>query len=282
MAAHDPIARRLAEYTPASPEEEQGALKEILQEVALLGLSNAGFFEEAAFHGGTSLRIVHDLPRFSEDLDFALHAPNPEFAWAPYAKALDTTFAAFGIRPEFKDRHRAGKAVQSMWLKDNSLGTLLDLSFVHLPGKKLRIKLEVDTRPPMGAMTMRRFVNFPVEYPVEVWDLPSNFAGKLHANLCRAHVKGRDWFDFNWYLRLGVAPNLTLLSRAIDQQGPWVGQGIEATMDWLKDALVRKIESIDWTSAAADVEPFLKGAELDALAHWEAELFLQNTERLQS
>lgn len=281
MAPSDPIRDRLAQLAPRTPEEEEGALKEILQEVVLFALSNAGFFELAAFHGGTSLRIAHDLPRFSEDLDFALHSADRDFAWAPWCDALEQTCRRFGIEPELVDRSRAGKAVQAMWLKDDSIGTLLGLSFVHHQGRKLRIKLEVDTNPPAGATCDRTFLEYPVEHPVEVWDLPSNFAGKLHATLCRPHVKGRDWFDFNWYIRRRTQPNLALLASALNQQGPWAAQGIAAAPDWLLEALRRKVNSIDWDQAQADVAPFLYGAHREALTHWEAGLFLSSIERLE-
>ncbi len=280
MATGDLIRDRLATYSPASIEDEEDALKEILQEVVLFGLSTAGFFEYAGFHGGTSLRIAHKLPRFSEDLDFALHNPDPGFSWASWSEVVRVACSRFGIVPELVDRTRAGKSVQAMWLKDDSIGALLDLSFAHQPGKKLRIKLEIDTNPPAGASCDRHFLEFPVEHPVEVWDLPSSFAGKLHACLCRSHVKGRDWFDFNWYVRQRVQPNLELLTNALQQQGPWAEEAIEVTPDWLAKALHDKIGEIDWERARADVAPFLRSPHSEGLIHWESALFVATSVRL--
>lgn len=280
MAPSDLLRDRLSIYSPGSPEEEEDALKEILQEVILFGLSNAGFFEHAAFQGGTSLRIVHDLPRFSEDLDFALLKPDADFGWTVWADAIQQTCERFGLEPDLVDRSKAGKAVQAMWLKDDSLGALLDLTFVHQPGKKLRIKLEIDTNPPAGATFERQFLEFPVAHPVETWDLPSNLAGKLHAMLCRTYVKGRDWFDFNWYVQRRVQPNLVLLSSALRQQGPWKATAVKVTPDWLAMVLEEKVASIDWGRARADVEPFLRSPHREALEHWEADLFLAASRRM--
>ncbi|MEN8218843.1 MAG: nucleotidyl transferase AbiEii/AbiGii toxin family protein [Pseudomonadota bacterium] len=148
------IHERLNAYSATTVEEEQDALKEILQEIILNALSEAHFFDEAFFHGGTCLRIVYNLQRFSEDLDFMLKRVDPDFRWQPYQKAIIEVCKQYGILPEIKDKGKAGTSIQKMFVKDNSIGKILDLSFKHHPDKKFTIKLEIDINPPAGSMPL--------------------------------------------------------------------------------------------------------------------------------
>jgi len=273
MAPSDVIRDRLARHTPQTAAEQDRALREALQEIILLGLSDGGFFEEAAFHGGTALRLAYGLPRFSEDLDFALQRPSQSFRWHRWGRAIAVACETFGLEPEILDRSAAGRAVQILWLKDSSLGKLLQLRFAHDQRRKLRIKLEVDTSPPAGASWERRFFDFPISYPVEVWDLPSSLAGKLHALLCRRYAKGRDWFDLIFYAQHRVAPNLGLLRAALDQQGPWAGTSPAVDAAWIVRALRAQVDTTDWAAARRDVEPFVAAPHSAGLRHWERALF---------
>lgn len=254
-------------------------MREILQEVALSGLARAGFFKHGAFHGGSCLRIVHGLRRFSEDLDFVLKDPTPDFSWSRYAKALTEELRLYGVDLEIRDRG-SSRAVKALFLKDRSLGKLLDLQHPLHPGKKLVVKLEVDTNPPAGSAFETRYVDFPVPFALLAQDLPSNFAGKLHALLCRGHVKGRDWFDLTWYLRGGVHPHLPLLESALDQQGPWQGQKPRIDTRWLVRELERKIATIDFDLARSDVERFLQAPERRGLQVWGNPFFLSQVQKL--
>lgn len=259
---------------------EKDALKEILQEIILCGLSDAGFFQHALFQGGTSLRIFYRLPRFSEDLDFLLKEPNPDFKWQPYLNAIEEVCKYYGLIPEIVDKSKIGTAVQKMFLKDNSIIKFLNLTFHHHSEQKLMIKLEIDTNPPVGSKSEIKFLDFPLASQIEVQDLSSNFAGKCHAILCRKYLKGRDWYDFLWYVSREVVPNFVFFSNAIDQQGPWATQKMNITSEWCIQTLRDKVQEIDWKQAAEDVSPFLNAQDRKTLKLWSTPFFLDRVEKL--
>lgn len=276
------IQDRLARYDCTSRQEEENALREITQEVALNALFNRDFFKHAAFQGGTCLRIFYGLNRFSEDLDFALIEPDPHFDINLYLSALEKEFHAFGYNIEILDRSKADQSVKKAFLKDDSLGEQLDLQYADQSGqaKSIRIKLEIDTNPPRGASVENRFHDFPLNFAVTSHTLPSLFAGKTHSLLCRDYIKGRDWYDFLWYVSRKTDLNYEFLSNALDQFGPWKNQGIRASKDWYLNEMARRIESIDWNEAADDVRRFLKEHELKSLELWNKEYFLSRLETL--
>jgi len=277
----DLLRKRLDSYAAADARQEEQALKEILQEVALYGLWRAGFFDVAAFQGGTSLRLLYGLRRFSEDLDFILREADPGFDWKRYFAVMVDVLADLGVRCELVDRGKMDRAVRQAMLKDDSIGRQLDLSFYRGDrGRKLKIKLEVDTCPPGGSRFDYRYLDFPLDFEVCIQDLPSNFALKVHALLCRPYTKGRDWFDFAWYVAQGVSPNLPHLGAALDQYGPWQRKAIAVDKVWLETALLERIRSIDWPAAAKDVEPFLGGPERAGLTLWSERFFAAKVERL--
>ncbi len=276
----DLLRQRLAGYAAADARQEEQALREILQEVALYALWRAGFFEVAAFQGGTCLRILQGLPRFSEDLDFILREPDPGFAWSPYFTTLVDVLAEFGVQGELVDRGKMDRAVRQALLKQNSIGRQLDLSFYRGDGRKLKIKLEIDTAPPAGSGFAYRYLDFPLDFEVCTQDLASNFALKIHALLCRPWLKGRDWFDFGWYIRQGVSPNLPHLTAALRQYGPWRNMEEVVDQPWLDRVLREKIHSVDWREAVRDVEPFLPAAEQVSLRLWSERFFIDKVTRL--
>jgi len=278
--SNDIIKSRLSFYNPTTLEDEQSALKEILQDIILYGLSTSDFFRIAAFHGGTSLRILHNLPRFSEDLDFTLLNPDAEFKWKPYMNSIEKTCIEFGVEPEVLDKSKTDSTIQKMFLKDNSIGKIINLRFHHHPHTKFRIKLEIDTNPPAGANSETRFINFPLDAGITAHDLESNFSGKLHALLCRNYIKGRDWYDFSWYTQGKISPNLNLLSEAINQQGPWQEQNIQVDKAWLYSAISKKIKDINWKQASTDVAPFLRSLEKETLKLWSIGFFEDKLSRL--
>lgn len=275
------IQRRLDTYNAAGPVEEEQAIKEILQEIALYALWRVGFFDVAAFQGGTSLRILHKLPRFSEDLDFILKKPNPEFEWSSYLEPLLEGLQEFGLKSEVLDKGHMDQRVKKALLKDNSIANQLNLAFYRgHAGQKLNIKLEIDINPPEGSGYEYTYLDFPLDFEVCHQDLSSNFALKIHALLCRTYMKGRDWYDFSWYVTQKVQPNLPHLRAALYQYGPWAGQSITVDRDWLHNAMLEKVAAVDWREAAADVERFLSMAEKQSLKLWGERFFRNKVENL--
>ncbi len=275
------IQQRLDEYKVTNAIEEEQALKEIIQEIALFGLWKAGFFEVAAFQGGTSLRVLYDLPRFSEDLDFILKVPDPGFEWTEYLKKLLANLEEFGLKTEVRDKSRMDQIIKKALLKDSSIGNQLNLSLYR--GQKdqaLTIKLEIDVTPPTGSVFEYTYRDFPTDYEVCHQDLPSNFALKIHALLCRKYIKGRDWYDFNWYVKKGIKPNLPLLQAALVQAGPWKGELLPFFEDWLMQAMTDTITKMDWKEAASDVERFLNRTEKQSLQLWGERFFMEKVQKL--
>ena len=275
------IQQRMDSYKAGNPVEEEQATKEILQEVALYSLWRAGFFEVAAFQGGTCLRILHKLPRFSEDLDFILKAPKPDFEWGRYLDKLLEGLQSFGLQSEVLDKSQMDQRARKALIKDSSVSSQLDLSFYRgHPGQKLNIKLEIDVNPPQGSGFDYSYLDFPLDFEVCHQDLSSNFSLKIHALLCRPYLKGRDWYDFNWYIKQGIQPNLLHLQAALHQYGPWEGQDIEIDADWLNHTLLEKVATIDWNEATQDVERFLNSADKESLKLWNSRFFTHKVERL--
>jgi len=268
------IQTRLDSYKATGPVEEAQATKEILQEVALYSLWRAGFFEVAAFQGGTSLRILHKLPRFSEDLDFILKEPDPDFDWNSYLDKLLSGLQEFGLQSEALDKSRMDQRVKKALLKDNSVSNQLDLAFFRgNEDQKLKIKLEIDVNPPEGSGYDYSYLDFPLDFEICHQDLSSNFSLKIHALLCRQYLKGRDWYDFNWYVKQNIQPNFVHLQAALYQYGPWEGQTLTVDNNWLNKTLLEKVAAINWTEAAKDVSRFLNAAEQQSLKLWSEKFF---------
>jgi len=276
------IQDRMDGYGCRSTLEEEQALREITQEIVLAALGRTDFFQRTGFQGGTCLRVFHGLNRFSEDLDFALQKPDASFALQSYLEGLAKELTAYGYGLEMDDRSKVDQAVRMAFVKDDSLGNLLQLNYKPAAGplRKLRIKLEVDTNPPAGASFETKYLDFPFPSAVCVFDLPSLLAGKLHALLCREYLKGRDWYDFIWYTARRTPANYALLSSALDQMGPWKGQGVRTDRLWCVEQLQGKIKSTDWKHAREDVRRFVKPNELPSLDLWNRELFLAQTDKL--
>jgi len=274
------VQQRLLDYHSQTILEQENALKEIVQEIALLALSRSGFFRVGAFQGGTCLRILYGLERFSEDLDFVLETPDKTFTWSHYLQTMVEDFTNYGFSLEVKNRQESDKIVKTAFLKADSQGGELIIKDFGTQKRLLRIKLEIDTNPPEGSHFEVKYLDFPLPYSVRAQDLPSLFAGKCHALLCRDYVKGRDWYDFIWYVSRQVTVNFNLLENAIAQAGPWKNKGTKITPTWLTEELNNKIQTIDWEEAQKDVARFLKPRETASLALWSQEFFLTRVEKL--
>ena len=276
------LSGKIREYAPANPVEQENVLQELMQHYVLSSLSRAGLFVEAMFHGGTCLRIVCGMNRFSEDLDFLLKQPDPSFRWQRYLESVRKDCAQEGIPFEVQDKSQAGTAVQKAFLKTDSIGKILtlDLPFERYQARKIRIKLEIDANPPAGSTFTTSYITFPVTAPLTTQSLESGFALKLHALLCRSYVKGRDWYDFVWYVARKTKPDLDLLRNALQQLGPWAGQPVTVTMRWVQESVEGAIRRIDWTAARADVQRFLPLREQEGLRAWSADFFLHHLARM--
>ena len=206
---NDVIIRMLDRYECQSVDDYVRALREIIQEIALLGLWRSKFFEKAAFYGGTALRILYGMDRFSEDLDFSLVEPMTDFQLSRYGSAVERELRSFGFEASLTTKpKKIASPVQSAFLKANTLHHLLTIKSDEradwpIPRDQvLKIKIEVDTDPPSGFATENKFVLQPVPFSIRTFVLPDLFAGKMHAVLCRKwknRVKGRDWYDLVWY-----------------------------------------------------------------------------------
>jgi predicted nucleotidyltransferase component of viral defense system len=276
------IQDRLKDYKARSKQEEIGALKEIYQEIALAGLARSDFFKIAAFQGGTALRIVHNLKRFSEDLDFILIKSDASFEWEQYLHAISLEFASFGVNLEVKNRSEATGAVKKAFLKEDSFAQILELTYERLRSdeKKIVIKLEIDTNPPQGSDFESVFLTYPYPFSVLVQDLPSLFAGKCHALLCRKYEKGRDWFDFLWYVSKEIPVNPRFLLNGLNQSGSFKNQKFDFNRNWFCEELAKKIHSINWNVVRTDVENFLRLEERIIVQNWNKDLFLQQIDKI--
>ncbi|MCO5231233.1 MAG: nucleotidyl transferase AbiEii/AbiGii toxin family protein [Chitinophagales bacterium] len=269
----------IAEYQPKTADDYKQALREIMQQLALAGLSRGGFFSKAAFYGGTALRIFYGLDRFSEDLDFSLLQEDGNFDLEYYLKFIEDDFLAQGMVVTIKTKHKSvTSAIESAFLKSETFWgeLILETSVPGLGIKQnigLKIKIEVDTKPPLGFETEEKLLLKPYSFYVKCFVLEDLFAGKMHALLFRKwgnNVKGRDWYDLEWYIRKGVNLNLQhFLSRAKDSSD-WKNETI-SEIEFI-DLLTKRIENLNIVIAKKDVERFIHHPK--GLNIWSKQYFL--------
>ena len=281
------IESMLAKYSINNSEDFHRAVREIMQEIALAGLYRSGFFENAAFYGGTALRIFHGIDRFSESLDFSLLKDNTDFLLDPYFAAIVKEFSVLGIEVKIETKIKTKKtAIQSAFLKSNTHVHDLTLKGIELKkwttSKPVKIRFEVDTLPPGNFETEELLLLQPFSFYVKCIRLPDLFAGKLHALLYRGwknRVKGRDWYDFEWYVRHAHPVSLKHLFARARQTGAF--NDLEAlTIDVLHQSLHARVGEIDFEQAKADVLPFL--SNVDGLEMWSNEYFHQLVNKVAS
>lgn len=284
---NEAIRQILATYEIRSLEDSLRALREVMQEIALLGLWRSKFFEKAAFYGGTALRVLYSLDRFSEDLDFSLLEKNEAFDLADYSDALKRELSSFGFAVEIESRIKPPKtAIQSAFLKADTRTQMITVEFERglvqqIPRNQvLKIKLEIDTDPPSGFSTETRYLLRPVPFAVRTFSLPDLFAGKMHAVLCRewkSRVKGRDWYDLVWFAAHHPELHLSHLERRMRQTGHWAGPSPLSPAEF-RDLLARRIGRVDIDQIRREVEPFVKDAA--SLALWSKEFFSDVASRI--
>ena len=279
------IKEWIEEYNPQNEEEILSALRGIMQEITLAGLSRTDFFEKAAFYGGTALRIFYGLERYSEDLDFSLIKPDSNFSIEPYFKAVIDEFKSLGLTVSIKEKKKTKQtAIDSAFLKAETIWQEIVLEDIIKEtgvrsNKTLKIKIEVDRQPPLNFKTEEKLLLRPFSFYVKCFTKPSLFAGKMHALLFRKwknRVKGRDWYDLEWYIKKGIPLDVNhFLARAKD------------TNDWQDDRISNeqiiklfdtKIKSVSFSSIKEDVVRFIKND--DVLNIWSPEYFKDLIEKI--
>lgn len=258
----------MSRYPDRNANDRRNALYEVMQQVVLAGLYRGGFFSEAAFYGGTCLRIFHGLDRYSEDMDFTLLRKDTSFSLEKYFPAIVDECRLLGREVVItrKDKLTFGR-VESAFLKDNT--EVYNLSFQT--EKSLKIKIEVDTAPPLRFDTEERLLLQPFSFMTRCLTLPNLFAGKMHALVFRQwrkRLKGRDWYDFEWYVRNGVPLNFDHLQARISEFN-----GMDVNYDQFLTLLRERISNADMRQVKADVMPFLRNPE--TLDIWSTEYFLR-------
>ena len=280
------IEQMLMQYPAETIYDKKNAIKEIMQEIVLCGLSRAGFFKEAAFYGGTALRIFYGLDRFSEDLDFSLMTENLDFDLAAYFPVLEKEVRSFGLNVTIAEKEKVRESnIKSAFLKGNTKEQLL-LFYSNQPiagiadSELIKIKFEVDINPPQYATFEHKYRLLPAPYEVNLYDSASLFSGKIHAVICRAwknRVKGRELYDYVFYLARRTPVNLKHLRERLLQTG-YITEDVECTIEEVKNMLFERFENIDYEQAKQDVEPFIR--DTNSLMLWRADFFKQITEGL--
>ena len=258
----------LQQHTIEGDNDRKNALYEVMQQVVLSGLYRGGFFKEAAFYGGTCLRIFHGLRRYSEDMDFSLLKKNSEFTLETYFPAIIEEARLLGrtVTITKKDKRNFGK-VESAFLKDNT--DVYNLTFQT--EKTLKIKIEVDTNPPLEFTTEQKLLMQPFSFTTRCFTLPDLYAGKMHALTFRAwknRIKGRDWYDFEWYVRNRVPLDFEHLKVRTKEFN-----NIDLTKKLFMELLKERISKSDMDAVKADVITYIiDKRELDI---WSNDYFLQ-------
>ena len=270
---NDIFEKMLAEYEPNSISSRNNATYEVMQQIVLCGLYRGGFFNEAAFYGGTCLRIFHGLQRFSEDMDFTLLKKNPDFNFEAYFPAIVEECKLLGreVTITKKDKRSFGK-VESAFLKDNT--DVYNLAFQT--EKTLKIKIEVDVNPPLEFETEQKLLMNPHSFMTRCLTLPNLFAGKMHALVFRkwkTRIKGRDWYDFEWYIRNNIPLNFNHLKTRSAEFNE-----IELTKENFMDLLRERLATADIEQVKLDVMPFIINPQ--DLEIWSNDYFLQLADRL--
>lgn len=277
---HSAIDDMLKAYDCRTADDYRHVLNEIVQEIALLGLYRGGFFAKAAFYGGTALRIFYGLDRFSEDLDFSLLKSDKTFDLSSFTQIVQDELGAYGLAMTVQEKIKKNDSpVKSAFIKGGTQIHIMKIASVQPPvtgihpQEQLRIKLEVDTQPPPGATFEMKYQLRPVPYSVRLYTPSSLLAGKMHALLCRSwktRVKGRDFYDYVWFLSKSIPVNIMHLTERMKQTGHLPADAVLTEKD-LKSRLRNRFASVDFNQAKKDVLPFIKNSE--AVELWSAEFF---------
>ena len=281
------ISQMLSKYEIKNTNDEINALKEIIQEIILSGLSRGNFFKEVAFYGGSALRIFYNLDRFSEDLDFALTSPNKDFDLSKYFIYIKKELNAYGLNLEINGKIKNNVFnISSAFVKGDTLELILKFfpnetshEYDHIL-KNIKIKFEVDVNPSSGATYEEQYKLLPSPYQIKLYDKESLFAGKIHAILCRNwnnRIKGRDLYDYIFFLANDTKVNLELVKNKLIASN-YLDSNSNFDINTLKQLLIKKFKEIDYQAAKEDVIPFIK--DVDSLDMWNSDFFISITENL--
>ena len=273
------IEQMLGRYELLTVQDHENALKEIIQEIVLLGLWRSKFYEKAVLCGGSALRILHKLDRFSENLDFSLIQPENTLDIKKYLGAVKSELEFWGFEVSAEEKNKKNKStIDSDFIKANTLIHLLKINSNLKTHKSavMKIKLEIDQEPAIGFASDLKYHLHPIPFTIKTMTLPSLFAGKMHALLCRTvrtNIKGRDWYDLIWFVKNNIPCELRYLKNKMVQTGHL---DLSEVLDKEKvvELLSEKIKDIDFSLAKRDVEPFLKNSrQKDELNLWSDAFF---------
>ncbi len=281
------LEQMLEKYTLETIEDEKNAIKEIMQEITLAGLSKTDFFKKTAFYGGTALRMFYGLDRFSEDLDFTLLTPDKDFSFKKYIPTINQSVESLGLKFEVVSKEKKyDSSIKSAFLKGNTKEQFLifypnsdHINLIHT-GEKIKIKFEIDINPPEFAKTELKYQLLPFPHQVRLYNKSSLFTGKIHAVIARnwkKRVKGRDFYDYVFYLATDTPVNLRHLEARL-QQTDSIDINHDLTLESLKNILYKRFDEIDFSEAKKDVLPFIK--DIEKLDQWSQDFFKSITQKL--
>lgn len=281
------IEQIVKSYNTSTIDETKAIVREIVQSIVLIGLSRSDFFNKASFYGGTALRIFYDLNRYSDDLDFTLNDVNPNFSIEPYIDKIKEVALSYGLDLEiFTKNKKVETPIESAFAKLNTYQTFISLklndkiiSSLH-KDEIIKVKFEIDRNPALGFKTESKWLDIPEFAQVIVLDEPSLFSGKLHAILCRNYrnnVKGRDYYDFLFYIQKRVKPNMTYLKNKLVETKK-IDESADFNINTLKAMLKEQFELVDFNQIKNDAMRFVLKNE--DLSFYSKELFIQMVEKL--
>lgn len=281
------IEEIISSYNPSTIEETKAIIREIVQSIVLIGLSRSNFFKIASFYGGTALRIFYNLNRYSEDLDFTLNEVDDNFSITPYISKIQEVALSYGLNLEISTKIKtANTPIESAFAKLNTYQTFINLrinnkmvSTLH-KDENIKVKFEIDCHPAIGFKTENKWLDMLEFAPVVVLDEPSLFAGKIHAILCRNYkntVKGRDYYDFLFYVKNRIKPNMNYLKNKLVESGK-IKEDIDFNIDVLKAMLKQRFEITDFDQVKKDAMRFVFKNE--DLSYYCKELFMQMVDKL--
>ena len=281
------IEQIVKSYNPSTLDETKAIIREIVQSIVLIGLSRSGFFSKASFYGGTALRIFYNLNRYSEDLDFTLNNAEPDFSIELYTSKIKEVALSYGLELEIMIKNKKTKSpIESEFAKLNTYQTFISLkldnkiiSTLH-KDELLKVKFEIDCNPSLGFKNETKWLDIPEFAQVVVLDEPSLFAGKLHAILCRNYkntVKGRDYYDFLFYVQKRIKPNLIYLRNKLIETGK-INALDHFDLNVLKSMLIEQFEKVDFNQVKQDAMRFVFKNE--DLSYYTKDLFIQMVEKI--